>query len=75
MSPEQGKWGSTHYADHIDKSIVDVDLLMNLDMVGFSSEETNDFPIQYDNGNTVHDNNRYSLAVANFIKSVAKRNP
>lgn len=31
---EQGKWGSTHYADHIDRTNVDLDLLINLDMVG-----------------------------------------
>jgi Peptidase family M28 len=68
---EQGKWGSTHYADHIDRTNVDLDLLINLDMVGFSPENTNDFLIEYDNGNTVQDNDRYSLAVANFIKSVA----
>jgi acetylornithine deacetylase/succinyl-diaminopimelate desuccinylase-like protein len=36
---EQGKWGSTHYADHIDKTDVDLDLLINLDMVGFSSQD------------------------------------
>jgi hypothetical protein len=40
-------------------------------MVGFSPEETNDFLIEYDNGNAVQDNDRYSLAGANFIKSVA----
>ncbi|MGI0042931.1 MAG: M28 family metallopeptidase, partial [Nitrososphaeraceae archaeon] len=34
---EQGKWGSTYYADYIDKTDVDLDLLINLDMVGFSS--------------------------------------
>ncbi len=68
---EQGKWGSTHYADHIDKTNVDLDLLINLDMVGFSPDEPNDFLIEYDNGNAVQDNDRYSLAVANFIKSVA----
>jgi Zn-dependent M28 family amino/carboxypeptidase len=67
---EQGKWGSTHYADHIDKTD---DLLINLDMVGFSSQGSNDFLIEYDNGNVVHDNDRYSLAVASFIKGVASK--
>ena len=50
---------------------VDLDLLINLDMVGFSLEETNDFLIEYDNGNVVQDNDRYSQAVASFIKGVA----
>jgi Zn-dependent M28 family amino/carboxypeptidase len=70
---EQGKWGSTHYADYIDKMDADLDLLINLDMVGFSLEETNDFLIEYDNGNVVQDNDKYSRAVANFIKGVAEK--
>ena len=69
---EQGKWGSTHYADLIDTTNVDLDLLINLDMVGFASEGTNDFLIEYDNGNVVEDNNKYSSAAATFIKSVAE---
>jgi acetylornithine deacetylase/succinyl-diaminopimelate desuccinylase-like protein len=32
---EQGKLGSTYYADHIDKTDTDIDLLINLDMIGF----------------------------------------
>lgn len=70
---EQGKWGSTHYADYIDKKDVDLDLLINLDMVGFSSQGSNDFLIEYDNGNVVQDNDKYSLAVASFIKGVASK--
>ena len=69
---EQGKWGSTHYADYIDETDVDLDLLINLDMVGFSPEETNDFLIEYDNGNVVQNNDKYSRAVANLIKGVAE---
>ncbi|MGH9978922.1 MAG: M28 family metallopeptidase, partial [Nitrososphaeraceae archaeon] len=68
---EQGKWGSSYYADYIDKTDTDIDLLINLDMIGFSSQESNDFLIEYDNGNTVQDNDRYSRAVANFVKGVA----
>ena len=71
---EQGKWGSSRYADHIDKTEVDLDLLINLDMVGFSSQgSSNDFLIEYDNGNVVQDNDRYSYAVANLIKGIASR--
>ncbi|MPZ06902.1 MAG: M20/M25/M40 family metallo-hydrolase [Nitrososphaeraceae archaeon] len=70
---EQGKLGSTHYADYIDKKDVDLDLLINLDMVGFSSQGSNDFLIEYDNGNVVQDNDRYSLVVASFIKGVASK--
>jgi hypothetical protein len=65
---EQGKWGSTNYADYIDKTNVDLDLLVNLDMIGFSSQGTNDFLIEYDNGNVVQGNDRFSQAIANYIK-------
>ena len=68
---EQGKWGSKYYADLIDKTDVDLDLLINLDMVGFSSNGSKDLRIEYDNGNVVQDNDKYSQAFANFIKSVA----
>ena len=68
---EQGKWGSTYYADYIDKSDLDLDLLVNLDMVGFSSQGSNDFLVEYDSGHVVQDNDRYSRIVANFIKDVA----
>ena len=72
LGEKQGKWGSTQYADYVDKADVDIDLLINLDMVGFSPEETNDFLIEYDNGNVVQDNDKYSRAVANFIKGIAE---
>jgi hypothetical protein len=70
---EQGKWGSRHYADHIDETDVDLDLLINLDMIGFSSQGSNNFLIEYDNGNVVQDNDKYSQAVANFIKDIASK--
>ncbi|MGC1132709.1 MAG: M20/M25/M40 family metallo-hydrolase [Nitrososphaeraceae archaeon] len=70
---EQGKWGSTHYADLIDTTDVDLNLLINLDMVGFALERTNDFLIEYDNGKVVQDNDKSSRAVASFIKKVADK--
>jgi Zn-dependent M28 family amino/carboxypeptidase len=69
---EQGKWGSTQYADLVDKADVDLDLLINLDMVGFTSEGSNEFLIEYDNENVVQDNDKYSRAVANFVKGIAE---
>jgi Peptidase family M28 len=70
---EQGKLGSTYYADYIDKADVDLDLLINLDMIGFSSDETYEFLVEYDNGNVVQDNDKHSQAVANLIKGVAEK--
>jgi hypothetical protein len=70
---EQGKWGSREYADHIDETDVDLDLLINLDMIGFPSHGTNNFLIEYDNGNAVQDNDKHSHTVCNFIKGLASR--
>jgi hypothetical protein len=42
-------------------------------MVGYSSQGSNDFLIEYDNGNVVQDNDRYSRAVVSFIKGVASK--
>ena len=70
---EQGKWGSKYYADLIDKADVDLDLLINLDMVGFPSEGSNSILIEYDNGNVVQDNDKYSQRIAKFIKDIASK--
>jgi hypothetical protein len=70
---EQGKLGSTYFADYVHKTDVDLDLLINLDMIGFSSDIANDFLVEYDNGNVVQDNDKHSRAVANFIKGVAEK--
>jgi hypothetical protein len=70
---EQGKLGSTYYADYVHKTDVDLDLLINLDMIGFSSDMANDFLVEYDNGNVVSDNDKHSRAVANFIRGVAEK--
>ena len=70
---EQGKLGSTYYADYVHKTDVDLDLLINLDMIGFSSDIANNFLVEYDNGNVVSDNDKHSRAVANFIRGVAEK--
>jgi hypothetical protein len=59
------------YADYIDETEVDLDLLINLDMIGFSSQGSNDFLIEYDKGHVGQDNDKYSQIVADFIKDVA----
>ena len=70
---EQGKLGSTYYADYVHKTDVDLDLLINLDMIGFSSDIANNFLVEYDNGNVVSDNDKHSRAVANFIRGIAEK--
>jgi len=68
---EQGKWGSKNYADYIDEADIDLELLINLDMVGFQSQGSNNFLVEYDNGNVVQDNDMYSQSIAQFIKDIA----
>jgi hypothetical protein len=68
---EQGKWGSKNYADYIDEADIDLELLINLDMVGFQSQGSNNFLVEYDNGNVVQDNDMYSQSIAQSIKDIA----
>ena len=68
---EQGKWGSKYYADYVDDADIDLELLINLDMVGFQSQGSNNFLVEYDNGNIVQDNDKYSQRIAQFIKDIA----
>ncbi|MGH9979316.1 MAG: M20/M25/M40 family metallo-hydrolase [Nitrososphaeraceae archaeon] len=70
---EQGKWGSKYYAEFIDKADIDLDLLINLDMVGFPPEGPSSVLVEYDNGNVVQDNDKYSQKIAKFIKDVASK--
>jgi Zn-dependent M28 family amino/carboxypeptidase len=70
---EQGKWGSKYYANFIDKADVDLDLLINLDMVGFQSEGSRNFLIEYDNGNAVQDNDKYSQKIAETIRDMTSK--
>jgi hypothetical protein len=70
---EQGKWGSKYYADFIDKADIDLDLLINLDMVGFRPEGSSSILIEYDNGNVVQDNDKYSQEIAKLFGDVASK--
>ena len=70
---EQGKWGSKYYADFVDKADMDLELLINLDMVGFPSEGPSSVLVEYDNGNVVQDNDKYSQKIAKLIKDIASK--
>ncbi|MGA9936260.1 MAG: M28 family peptidase, partial [Nitrososphaeraceae archaeon] len=65
------KWGSKYYADYINEADIDLELLINLDMVGFQSQGSNNFLVEYDNGNVVQENDMYSQSIAQFIKDIA----
>jgi Zn-dependent M28 family amino/carboxypeptidase len=69
---EQGQWGSRNYAKHLYDNNTKIDLLINLDMIGYPPPQgSNKVAIEYDLGNRVLVNDRYSKAVAEFIKHIA----
>ena len=68
---EQGQWGSRNYAKHLHDNNIKIDLLINLDMIGYPPQGSNKIAIEYDLGNRVLVNDRYSYVVAEFIKHVA----
>jgi Peptidase family M28 len=69
---EQGQWGSRNYAKHLhDNNNIKIDLLINLDMIGYPPQGSNKVAIEYDLGNRVLVNDRYSYVVAEFIKHIA----
>jgi len=68
---EQGQWGSRNYAKHLHDNNIKIDLLINLDMIGYSPQGSNKVAVEYDLGNRVLVNDRYSYVVAEFIKHIA----
>jgi Zn-dependent M28 family amino/carboxypeptidase len=68
---EQGQWGSRNYAKHLHDNNIKIDLLINLDMIGYPPKGSNKVAIEYDLGNRALVNDRYSKAVADFIKYIA----
>jgi Zn-dependent M28 family amino/carboxypeptidase len=68
---EQGQWGSTNYVKYLHDNNVKIDLLINLDMIGYPSSGSNKVSLEYDLGNKVLVNDIYSNIVAKFIKQTA----
>jgi hypothetical protein len=69
---EQGQWGSRNYAKHLHDNNIKIDLLINLDMIGYPPQGSNKVAVEYDLGNRVLVNDRYSNVVAEFIKHIAQ---
>jgi Zn-dependent M28 family amino/carboxypeptidase len=71
---EQGQWGSTAYVKNLqtnNNNNTKLDLVMNLDMIGYPPQGSNKVAVEYDLGNRVLVNDRYSSVVAEFIKHIA----
>jgi hypothetical protein len=68
---EQGQWGSTIYAKHLQANDTRYNTIMNLDMIGFPPHGLNKVTIEYDLGNKNTTNDIYSINTAHFIENIA----
>jgi hypothetical protein len=68
---EQGQWGSTAYVNYVQTNNTKIDLVMNLDMIGYSALGLDNVVIEYDVGNKFTTNDMYSKKVGQFIEQIA----
>ncbi len=68
---EQGQWGSTAYVKNLQPNNTKVDLVMNLDMIGYPALGLDNVSIEYDLGNKFTTNDIYSKKVGQFIEQIA----
>jgi hypothetical protein len=68
---EQGQWGSTAYVNYLQTNDTKLDLIINLDMVGYPALGLNNVVIEYDVGNKFTTNDIYSKKVGQFIEQIA----
>jgi len=68
---EQGQWGSTVYAKHLQVNDKRFTSVMNLDMIGYPPHGLNKVTIEYDLGNKITTNDIYSKNIAHFIENIA----
>ena len=67
---EQGQWGSVAYVKHQQTNSTKLDLVLNLDMVGYPSLGLDKVIVEYDLGNKITTNNVYSKNVGQFISQI-----
>jgi hypothetical protein len=68
---EQGQWGSTAYVNYLQTNNTKLDLVINLDMVGYPALGQDNIVIEYDLGNKFTANDIYSKKVGQFIEQIA----
>jgi Zn-dependent M28 family amino/carboxypeptidase len=68
---EQGQWGSTAYVNYLQTNNTKLDLVMNLDMIGYPAFGLDNVVIEYDVGNKFTTNDMYSKKVGQFIEQIA----
>lgn len=67
---EQGQWGSLAYVRQHQTNNTKLDLVLNLDMVGYPSLGLSNVIIEHDLGNKITINDAYSKNVAKFIAQI-----
>jgi hypothetical protein len=68
---EQGQWGSTVYAKHLQANDTRFNTVVNLDMIGYPPHGLNKIAVEYDQGNKITTNDIYSKNTAHFIENIA----
>jgi Peptidase family M28 len=68
---EQGQWGSAAYVKYLQSNIKKLDLVVNLDMIGYPALGPENVSIEYDQGNKFKTNDIHSKNVGHFIKQMA----
>jgi Zn-dependent M28 family amino/carboxypeptidase len=68
---EQGQWGSMSYAKYLESNNMRIDLIINLDMIGYPALGQGNVSIEFDLGNKFATNDIYSKRVGQFIKQTA----
>jgi hypothetical protein len=64
---EQGQWGSTAYIKYLQSNDAKLDLVINLDIIGYPALGQDNVSIEYDLGNKFVTNDFYSKNVGQFI--------
>jgi Peptidase family M28 len=68
---EQGQWGSKAYVEYLQANNMKLDLVINLDMIGYPALGLDNVSIEYDQGNKFTTNDIHSKRVGEFIKQTA----
>jgi Peptidase family M28 len=68
---EQGQWGSTAYVKSLPPNNTKLDLVINLDMIGYPALGPDNVSIEYDQGNRFTTNDIHSKRVGEFIIQTA----
>jgi Peptidase family M28 len=70
---EQGQWGSKAYVEYLQDNNTKLDLVINLDMIGYPALGLDNVSIEYDQGNKFTTNDIHSKRMGEFIIQTAQK--